>query len=94
MRRGAAAGLVAGMGEAVTRIGIGGWSYPPWRGNFYPAGLPQRRELEYASRQFGAIEINATFYGRQSPESWQATDLSVLGCMRSTRLIEPKRVLS
>lgn len=54
------------------RIGIGGWTYPPWRGSFYPAGLPQRRELEFASRRFGAIEINATFYGRQSPRSWQA----------------------
>jgi uncharacterized protein YecE (DUF72 family) len=55
-----------------TRIGIGGWTYPPWRGLFYPPGLPQSRELEYASRQFGAIEINATFYGRQSAKSWQA----------------------
>ena len=53
------------------RIGIGGWTYPPWRGAFYPADLPQKRELEYASRQFGAIEINATFYGRQSPKSWE-----------------------
>ena len=54
------------------RIGIGGWTYPPWRGSFYPEGLPQTKELEYASRQFGAIEINATFYGRQSPKSWEA----------------------
>lgn len=54
------------------RIGIGGWTYPPWRRTFYPAGLPQARELEYASRQVGAIEINATFYGRQSPKSWAA----------------------
>ena len=57
---------------SITRIGIGGWTFPPWRGLFYPEGLPQRRELEYASRQFGAIEINATFYGRQSPASWKA----------------------
>ena len=56
----------------ITRVGIGGWSFPPWRGPFYPKDLPQRRELEYASRQFGAIEINATFYGRQSPQSWDA----------------------
>jgi uncharacterized protein YecE (DUF72 family) len=59
------------MGEARTRIGIGGWTYPPWRGVFYPDKLPQAKELEYASRQLGAIEINATFYGRQSPKSWQ-----------------------
>jgi uncharacterized protein YecE (DUF72 family) len=52
------------------RVGIGGWTYPPWRGAFYPDGLAQARELEYAARQFGAIEINATFYGRQSPQSW------------------------
>ena len=60
------------MGEPVVRVGIGGWTYPPWRGIFYPDKLPQARELEYASRQFGAIEINATFYGRQSPKSWAA----------------------
>ena len=53
------------------RIGVGGWTYPPWRGVFYPDNLPQPKELEYASRQFGAIEINATFYGRQSPKSWE-----------------------
>jgi len=58
------------MAEPQTRIGIGGWTYPPWRETFYPAGLPQARELEYGSRQFGALEINATFYGRQSPKSW------------------------
>ena len=60
------------MSEGQIRIGIGGWTYPPWRGVFYPDGLPQARELEYASRAFGAIEINATFYGRQSPNSWAA----------------------
>jgi uncharacterized protein YecE (DUF72 family) len=53
------------------RVGIGGWTYPPWRGVFYPDKLPQSKELEYASRQLGAIEINATFYGRQSPKSWE-----------------------
>jgi len=56
--------------DARVRIGIGGWTYPPWRGPFYPNKLPQAKELEYASRQLGAIEINATFYGRQSPKSW------------------------
>ena len=60
------------MAHGTIRVGIGGWTYPPWRGSFYPPDLPQKRELEYASRQFGAIEINATFYGRQSPKSWHA----------------------
>ena len=60
------------MSKPQIRIGIGGWTFPPWRGTFYPEGLPHKRELEYASRQFGAIEINATFYGRQSPKSWAA----------------------
>jgi len=60
------------MVDPIVRIGIGGWTYPPWRETFYPADLPQKRELEYASRQLGVIEINATFYGRQSPKSWAA----------------------
>jgi uncharacterized protein YecE (DUF72 family) len=60
------------MSEAQIRVGIGGWTYPPWRGVFYPDKLQQARELEFASRQFGALEINATFYGRQSPKSWAA----------------------
>jgi uncharacterized protein YecE (DUF72 family) len=60
------------MSEGTIRIGIGGWTYAPWRGSFYPDKLPQRRELEYASRQFAAIEINATFYGRQKPKSWES----------------------
>jgi uncharacterized protein YecE (DUF72 family) len=52
------------------RIGISGWTYPPWRGVFYPEGLPQRRELDYASRQFGSIEINGTFYALQRPSDF------------------------
>jgi uncharacterized protein YecE (DUF72 family) len=60
------------MSEAQIRIGIGGWTYPPWRGVFYPDKLPQKKELEYASLALTAIEINATFYGRQSAKSWAA----------------------
>ena len=59
------------MKQGQIRVGIGGWTYPPWRGVFFPIGLPQSRELEFASRQLGAIEINSTFYSRQSPTSWQ-----------------------
>ena len=54
------------------RIGISGWRYAPWRGVFYPAALPQRRELEHAAGCFGSIEINGSFYSLQSPKSWQA----------------------
>jgi uncharacterized protein YecE (DUF72 family) len=65
------------MGEGKIRIGIGGWTYPPWRGVFYPDRLPQSKELAYASRQLTAIEINATFYGRQKPKSWEAWEKTV-----------------
>ena len=51
-------------------VGVGGWVFPEWRDNFYPKGLSQKRELEYASRQLTAIEINGTYYGSQKPESF------------------------
>ena len=52
------------------RIGIGGWTYEPWRGVFYPEKLPQKRELQYASQHLTSIEINGTYYGSQKPESF------------------------
>lgn len=55
---------------AEIRIGISGWRYRPWRGVFYPRDLPQRRELEYASRAFPTIEINGSFYSLQHPASY------------------------
>ncbi|MFD0985609.1 DUF72 domain-containing protein [Methyloligella solikamskensis] len=56
--------------KGTIRIGISGWNYKPWRGVFYPEGLPQKRELEYASEQFRTIEINGTFYSMQRPSSF------------------------
>jgi uncharacterized protein YecE (DUF72 family) len=53
------------------RVGVGGWVFPPWRGVFYPPGLPQARELDYASRRLTTIEINGTFYGAQKPASFR-----------------------
>jgi len=53
-------------------IGISGWRYVPWRGVFYPKGLAQHRELEYAARQLPSIEINGSFYSLQRPESYAA----------------------
>ncbi len=59
------------MGEqGKIRIGISGWRYAGWRGVFYPRGLAQRRELEFASHSFDTIEINGTFYSLQRPESF------------------------
>ena len=54
------------------RVGIGGWTYEPWRGVFYPEGLPQKHELEFAAQHLTTIEINSTFYGRQTRESFAA----------------------
>jgi uncharacterized protein YecE (DUF72 family) len=54
------------------RVGISGWTYPPWRGVFYPPGLRQRDELEYASSRMSSIEINGSFYSLQRPESYRA----------------------
>ena len=63
------------MGRGVTsgtiRIGIGGWIYEPWRQTFYPPGLPKAQELAHASRHVSAIEINATFYRTQSPQTFR-----------------------
>ncbi|MBS0431635.1 MAG: DUF72 domain-containing protein [Proteobacteria bacterium] len=59
--------LAAARGGRI-KIGIGGWNFAPWRDNFYPKGLPQRRELEYASRHLTAIEINSTYYRAQTPK--------------------------
>ena len=56
---------------AAVRIGLSGWTYPHWRGAFYPTGLVQRRELEYASRQVNSVEINGTFYSLQRPSSFR-----------------------
>ena len=59
---------MSGIGNV--RIGISGWTYAPWRGNFYPPGLLQADELSFASRQVDTIEINGTFYGLQRPDAF------------------------
>src|SRR3954465_5211807 len=56
---------------AELRIGISGWRYPGWRAKFYPKDLPERRELEFASRAFNSIEINGSFYSLQLPSSFK-----------------------
>lgn len=80
------------------RIGIGGWTYEPWRGAFYPKGLAQKRELEYASRKLTSIEINGTYYGSQKPESFakwhDETPDDFVFALKGTRFTTNRRVLS
>lgn len=63
--------MVTRIREPELRIGISGWTYAPWRGEFYPKGLAHRRELEYASERLSSIEINGTFYAMQKPSSFE-----------------------
>ncbi len=56
--------------QSAVRVGIGGWTYAPWRDNFYPARLSHAKELAYASQRLSAIEINATYHGTQKPTSF------------------------
>jgi uncharacterized protein YecE (DUF72 family) len=58
------------MSKGKIRVGIGGWSFEPWRGVFYPPGLRQKDELAYATSQMSAIEINSTYYSTQSAKSF------------------------
>ena len=79
-------------------IGIGGWNYAPWRDNFYPAGLAQARELEYASRHLTAIEINSTYHGTQKRSSfanWRdATPDGFVFSVKASRFATNRRVLA
>ena len=79
-------------------VGVGGWVYEPWRDNFYPKGLPQKRELEYASQHLTAIEINGTYYGSQKPESfrkWRSeTPDGFVFSLKGPRFATNRRVLA
>jgi uncharacterized protein YecE (DUF72 family) len=80
------------------RVGVGGWTYEPWRNNFYPAGWPHSRELEHASRQLSAIEINGTYYSTQKPATfakWRAeTPDDFVFSLKATRYATNRRVLA
>lgn len=58
-------------GQGAIRVGVGGWNFAPWRGLFYPRGLPQKSELAHMSSQLNSLEINSTFYGLQKPATFQ-----------------------
>ena len=79
------------------RVGIGGWTCAPWRDNVYPKGLVQRRELEYASRHVGAIEINGTCYGAQKPATYatwrdEAPDGFVCSAKAPMRIMQSRQL--
>lgn len=81
------------------RIGLSGWSYREWRGGgFYPKGLPQRAELEYASKRVNSIEINGTFYSLQSPASFlkwhDATPSDFIFAVKGSRYITHQKKLT
>jgi len=81
------------------RVGIGGWTYEPWRGGmFYPKGHAQARELEYASSKVTSIEINGTFYGSQKPASFikwaEETPDDFVFSMKAPRFAVNRRVLA
>ena len=81
------------------RIGIGGWTFEPWRdGNFYPAGLAHSKELHYASRQFSAIEVNGTYYSTFQPPTfakWHSeTPEGFMFSLKANRFATNRRVLA
>ena len=84
--------------EPRIRVGVGGWTFEPWRDNFYPAGLAHHRELEYASRQLSAIEINGTYYSSQKPASFRKwfdeTPIDFMFSLKATRFATNRRVLA
>ncbi len=84
--------------KLLIHIGVGGWTYEPWRGTFYPAGLTQKRELEYASRKLTSIEVNGTYYGSQKPDSFakwhDETPDNFVFALKGPRFATNRRVLA
>ena len=80
------------------RIGVGGWTFEPWRNNFYPAGWPIARELEYASRKLTVIEVNGTYYSLQSAATFakwrEQTPDDFVFTLKATRYATNRRVLA
>lgn len=86
------------MTHAPIRIGIGGWTFEPWRGTFYPEGLAQKKELEYASRQLTAIEINGTYYSGFKPATFAGWAAAVpdgfVFAVKASRFCTNRKVLA
>ena len=80
------------------RVGVGGWTFEPWRDNFYPKGWPHGRELEYASRKLTAIEVNGTYYSSQKPATFakwrEETPPGFMFSLKANRFATNRRVLA
>ena len=83
--------------ETAIRVGIGGWTFEPWRDNFFPKGLSQKNELAYASRQLTAIEVNGTYYSTMKPTSFKKwhdeTPDDFVFSLKANRFATNRRVL-
>lgn len=84
--------------KAVARVGVGGWTFDPWRETFYPEDLPRKRELHFASRRFSTIEINGTYYRSQKPETfakwYEETPQDFVFSLKAPRFSTNRRVLA
>ena len=88
----------SGSATPAIRVGVGGWTFEPWRNNFYPAGLSKDRELEYASRKLTMIEVNGTYYSTQKPATFakwrQETPEGFVFSLKANRFATNRRVLA
>lgn len=84
--------------SGIIRTGIGGWTFDPWEGHFYPADLPKKRQLEFASRELKVIEVNGTYYGSQKPETFAKWASEVpegfVFSLKASRFATNKKVLA
>jgi uncharacterized protein YecE (DUF72 family) len=85
-------------GSGDIRVGVGGWTFEPWRDNFYPKGLAHSKELEYASTQLSAIEVNGTYYSTFKPPTfakWRdATPEGFVFTLKANRFATNRKVLA
>ncbi len=86
------------MSNANIRVGIGGWTYEPWRDNFYPKGLAHAKELNYASRRLSAIEVNGTYYSTFKPETFRKwhddTPANFVFSLKASRFATNRKLLA
>ncbi|HMN37416.1 MAG TPA: DUF72 domain-containing protein [Hyphomicrobium sp.] len=90
--------MAGGVPGGEIRVGVGGWTFEPWRGVFYPEGLPHKRELEFASRALTSIEINGTYYSTFKPQSWRnwrdETPDDFMFAVKGSRYVTNRKVLA